>query len=256
MKIKFVCLNLWDGGRLMPDILTFLKEQNADIVALQEVYSGTDPSFPAQYRSLEVLRQELGYPHDSFAPAVLDQVSVGKVDGGNAVLSRWPITAHQVTFFNQPYGERDMADPDRNPKTPRNLQHVQIEADGHKLQVFNLQGVWDLDGDNYSPQRRRMSELIIEAIQGKENVILAGDTNAKTTNPAMRAVEQHLTSVFGDELPSTFNMRRKTNPGYATASVDMVFVSPNIRVTQKSCPDIDISDHLPLVVTLDVPAAE
>lgn len=253
MRIKFVCLNLWDGGRLLPDILTFLKEQDADIVALQEVYNGTDPSFPAQYRSLEVLRKALGYPHDDFAPAVLDKVSVGKVDGGNAVLSKLPIAAHDVVFFNEPYGERDFSDPDRNPKTPRNLQHVQLKTAGKDLHVFNLQGVWDLDGDNYSPQRRRMSEVIIKNITGKQPAILAGDTNAKTTNQAMRAIEKHLTSVFGDELATTFNMRRKDNPGYATASVDMVFISPTIRVISKSCPDIDISDHLPLIVTLEVP---
>lgn len=84
----------------------------------------------------------------------------------------------------------------------------------------------------------------------KPHVILAGDTNAKPTNQAMRNLEKHFVSVFGDELTTTFNMKRKTNPGYATAAVDLMYISPDLEVIQKACLDVDVSDHLPLVVTL------
>jgi endonuclease/exonuclease/phosphatase family metal-dependent hydrolase len=66
----------------------------------------------------------------------------------------------------------------------------------------------------------------------------------------MRQVGQHLTSVFGDSLKTTFNISRKDNPGYATAAVDMMFVSSDIEVIEKACPAVDVSDHLPLVVQL------
>jgi endonuclease/exonuclease/phosphatase family metal-dependent hydrolase len=68
----------------------------------------------------------------------------------------------------------------------------------------------------------------------------------------MKNIEQYLTSVFGNNLKSTFNMRRKDNPGYATAAVDMLFVSPNIRIVNSECSDVDISDHLPVIATLEV----
>lgn len=48
-------------------------------------------------------------------------------------------------------------------------------------------------------------------------------------------------------------MRRKSNPGYATSVVDMIFTSPDIRVVSKSCPDVDLSDHFPLIATLEIP---
>jgi endonuclease/exonuclease/phosphatase family metal-dependent hydrolase len=47
-------------------------------------------------------------------------------------------------------------------------------------------------------------------------------------------------------------MHRKDNPGYATAAVDMLFVSPGIKIIDRQCPDVDISDHLPVVATLEV----
>ncbi|MDB5166523.1 MAG: Endonuclease/exonuclease/phosphatase [Candidatus Saccharibacteria bacterium] len=252
MEIKVVCLNLWEGGNLFKGILQFLKEQDADILLLQEVYAGIDPSFPDNYRSMDVLQRELNYPHSDFAAAMLDRMPEGKVEGGNAVLSKFPILARDVVFFNEPYGERDPFDSAQFPTTPRNLQHVQIDAAGTELNVYNTQGVWDLNGDNFSPQRKRMSEMMIQAVAGKPHVILAGDTNARPTNPAMVAVGEHLDNVFGHELATTFNMRRKSDPGYASSVVDMIFVSHDITVTSKSCPDVDISDHLPLVAELAI----
>ncbi|HWZ66148.1 MAG TPA: endonuclease/exonuclease/phosphatase family protein [Patescibacteria group bacterium] len=254
MKFKFVCLNLWRGGELMDGILDFLAKENADIVVLQEVYDGHDQTLPRQYRSIQVLQDKFHYPYIDFAPTVIDVLPVGKVTSGNAVLSRFQIKGHDVTFFNEPFGERDANDPKTFPITPRNLQHVVLDIPGGEINVFNLQGVWDLDGDNVSEKRRNMSNVIIKAITGKQNVIVAGDTNAKHTNPVMRAIEGHLNSVFGDELTTSFNMHRKDNPGYATAVVDMIYVSKNIVTLEHDCPDVDISDHLPLTAWFEISA--
>jgi len=255
MQLKFITLNLWLGGILQKDILEFLKKEKADVVVLQEVYSSPDTKIPPHNRSLEFL-SELGYPYQDFAPALVDDYPWGKITEGNAVLSRFPIKESNVTFFDKPFDPnraRAAFDPATYPTTPRNLEHVVLDTPAGDVNVFNLQGVWDLNGDNFSPQRQQMSEVIIREIKGKANVILAGDTNAKYTNPAMRAIEEYLTNIFGDSLTTTFNVKRKDNPGYATAVVDMIYVSPTIKVIEKSCPDIDVSDHLPLVTTLQIP---
>jgi endonuclease/exonuclease/phosphatase (EEP) superfamily protein YafD len=192
------------------------------------------------------------YRYYSFAPSDTNNLPEGKIVGGNAVLSKLPIAQTNITFFAYPYRDDYIATPDNWPKRPRNLQHVEILSDAGVLNVFNFHGVWDIDGDNFSEQRRQMSETILKAIDGKQNVILTGDSNAKETNPAMRAIEQYLQSVFGDEWSTSFNMRRKDNLGYASAVVDHMYVSPEIRVVSKSMPDVDISDHLPLVVELEI----
>ena len=111
-----------------------------------------------------------------------------------------------------------------------------------------------MDGDNFSDKRRKMSDVIVNAVKDKQQVILAGDTNAKPTNQAVTAIEAHLHSVFGHELTTSFNMRRKDNLGYATAVVDLMFVSPDIHVFSHECPDVDISDHLPLIAELELGA--
>ena len=58
--------------------------------------------------------------------------------------------------------------------------------------------------------------------------------------------------MFKDELKTTFNMKRKTDPGYAAAVVDMIFISKNIEVISHDCPQVDISDHLPLVCKFNI----
>lgn len=91
----------------MDEILPFLKREDADVVLMQEVYDGHEPSWERKFRTMDVLRAELGYPHEHFAPAFLERTDFGKVEQGNAILSKWPILESQVHFFDQPYGERE-----------------------------------------------------------------------------------------------------------------------------------------------------
>lgn len=250
MTIKFITLNAWHGGTLMAPMLDFLEAQNPDVLVLQEAYNDPRPELEARFRTLESIQTRLHYAASDFAGSFRQIFPNNEIVQGNAVMSRLPIIGRKVTFFDRPFDEHYVDEPQNFPTISRNLQHVTLETLGGELNIFNFQGVWDLDGDNDSPQRQNMVDVILKAIEGKPNVILAGDTNAKPTNPAMRRLEPQLKSVFGTTLTTSFNMRQKTNPGYATATVDMIYVSPNIEVLARECPNVDVSDHLPLVTML------
>jgi len=254
MAIKFICLNIWLGGLLFDEALEFLKQADADVVLLQEVFNSEEPSAERRFRTVEELQKVLGYPHQDFALEFQQIFPFGNVPRGNAILSKFPITESQSHWLTGEYGEyEDILE--NFPKFQHVLQQVTIEANGTKLNVFNFQGVWDLDGERDSPDRLQMSQNILKAIEGKENVVLAGDTNANPNTHTIRNIEAKLTNIYKDELTTSFNLRRKDlekYPGYATAVVDMAFVSPNLKVLDHQCPDIDVSDHLPLIFTLEV----
>jgi endonuclease/exonuclease/phosphatase family metal-dependent hydrolase len=254
MLVKVLSLNLWQGGKLFPAIIDFLKTEKPDILLCQEVYNAPGAR-PENHRSVEVIQQHLAFPYYDFEPMFID-VEEDRVDCGLAVFSKYPVADRHITFFIGEYSERVESNAEAWATSPRMLQHVVLDTPGGQLNVFNMHGVWDLDGDNFSERRRKMRDTLLQAVKGKSNVILAGDSNAKPTNPAMQALEKPLQSVFGAELTSTFNMRRKDNPGYATAAVDLMYVSPSIRVLDKSCPDVDISDHLPITATLVIPEGD
>ncbi len=255
MPIKLVSLNLWIGGVLFDNIVKFLHEQDADIILLQEVLQSSDQTLPVQYRSFDALREKLGFPYGDFVPILTDRFPWGDIPNGHAVLSKYPIASSGVSYFDN-QESADVArlpfDPSSWPVTPRGLQAITVDTPNGELNILNLQGVWDLDGDNVSPQRQKMRDIILAQAADKPHVIIAGDTNAKHTNPVMRDIEGQYDSVFGDSLKTTFNMKRKDNPGYATAVVDMIYISHDLLVTDRACPNVDISDHLPLVATLEI----
>jgi endonuclease/exonuclease/phosphatase family metal-dependent hydrolase len=257
VSLKVISLNLWLGGELFPAIIDFLHREDADVVALQEVYDGKDLKLADKYRSMEVLHDSLGYAYSDFAEAYKQSFVDGpeaKIGHGNAVLSKLPILERSLIYMSDPPDHtidyQDIAE--HWPIFPAPLQHVVLKSEAGPINVFNMHGVWDMDGDNYSPERQRMSDTILKQVSQKPRVILTGDSNAKASNQAMRNLEARLTPVFGRELVSTFNMRQKTNPGYGTAAVDLMYVSSEFKVLSRDCPDVDISDHRPLVVRLAI----
>lgn len=242
MIIKIISLNIWLGGYFQDAAISFLKEHDADIILLQEAFNGKSISLDARHRTVQVLKEQLSLPYEGFVPNFDQQEESAQI--GNAIISRFPIMSSNA------YGSKVASTSEHS--YSYNLQHVILETLEGKVDILNLHGVWDLDGDNFSPLRRDMSDRIIGLTANKRYVILAGDTNAKPTNRAIIAIGEHLKSVFGNKLTTTFNMRHKDNPGYASAAVDMIFVSGTIQVVESSCPEVDISDHLPLVATLKI----
>lgn len=240
MKIKFITLNLWEGGKLMDNIVAFIKAENPDILALQEVYPSTIKVFNVDFPEYKYY----------FAPAWFDQNK--NAERGNAILSKYPLSNSKNIFFDVPY--RSLKDEERDGNysaTPRNLAYSQILFENVKINVFNVHGIWDFKGlDN--ERRLKMSETMVDQIKDKENVILAGDFNCQPNTQTIKNIEKYLKSVFKAELKTTFNMKHKTDRGYATAAVDMIFVSSDIKVLDSYCPDVDVSDHLPLVASLEV----
>lgn len=256
MKIKIISLNIWHGFNL-PAVIAFLQAGAAEVVVLQEVYNSSDPGLADKYRSYEILRERLGYEHAAFAEAYQENLPGIKIPHGNAIFSAFPITSSSVTYLVDPIPDFDYWDKSEHwPILPAPLQQAELATPVGPVNIFNMHGVWDLQGDSYSERRQHMSRSLIAATIDKPNVILAGDSNAKATNQAMHNLEKHLKAVFGSGLKTTFNMRRKDNPGYATAAVDLMYVSPAIEVISANCLDVDISDHLPVVATLQIPRDE
>jgi endonuclease/exonuclease/phosphatase family metal-dependent hydrolase len=255
MRLKFISLNLYEGGLLFENIIEFLKKENPDIIAFQEVNNGIDPKLPNNLRSMQVLSKLLPDYYHFFAPEILLRYSEGKIDIGNAIFSKFPISKEKTIFFSIPYGEYDAVPIDGDfSKQPKNMQCCEVEVDGTTLTICNLHGIWGLDGAD-NDGRLKMSDLIVEQIEEKSRVILAGDFNIKPNTQTIKNIEKHLVNVFKNQLNSTFNLKRKDLkrfPGYATAVVDMIFTSQDLQVLKHSCPNVDVSDHLPLIIEFDI----
>jgi endonuclease/exonuclease/phosphatase family metal-dependent hydrolase len=252
MRIKFVTLNLLEGGIFFDNIERFLTEERPDVMTFQEVYNGADATLEKRFRTMEVLSSIFPSYHASFAAAFND-IDHGGVESGNAILSRFPITSAGHAFFDVPYDpayRKELRNGDYS-HDPQVIQTVQLDAEGKTLHIGNVHGIWNTDG-NDNPRRLAMSKTIVEQMRGKSPAILAGDFNVQPETETIGNIEKHMTNVFKGQLTSTFNMRHKTNPGYATAVVDMVFVSPDVQVVSNHLSEADVSDHKALVCEFEI----
>ena len=251
MIIKFITLNLWQGGLLFESIVEFIRKENPDIIALQEVYDGRSSYLKKHQRTLTVFQEELNYKHFFFSPAFLDERKRDKLPNGNAILSRYPIITGKTIFYDVGFG--NVRTPNLNDFTsiPRSLQQTVIQINNINVHVYNTQGIWGFDGKD-NQRRLKMSQTIVNEIKNKNHVILAGDFNVSPKTKTIQNIKRYLNNVFGNELTTTFNLKRKDKGDYATSVVDMIFVSRDIKVLTRYCPSIDISDHLPLICLLEV----
>ena len=252
MRIKVVSINVYVGGRIWHNLVDFIKSENPDILLLQEVFNGNNKSLPNYYRTYEEFKN-LGFKSSAFEQAFVYEDENGLNPEGNAVFSNFEIISSEMFALNDAGFADSYKDiPENWPHLPRIAQLCKINVSEAEVNLVNVQGVWDLAGDDPSEARQKMISAILEKTNGLNNVIIAGDTNANINNPVLRNLEAVYKPVFGSDLKSTFNMKQKTNPGYATAAVDLMFVSPGIKVVAKEVPQVDISDHLPLVVELEI----
>lgn len=254
MRIKFICLNLWLGGKLFDSILELLEREQPDILAMQEAYDGHNVSWERRLRSMDVINKTGLFTHSSFAPtcnAILDQNIT--VEAGNAVFSRFPILESKTTFFDIPFGEvKNYETPGGDySQTPRNLQQALIQINDASVNVFNTQGVW---GKNILDNDRRLSmcQTISDAVRGKEHVVLAGDFNVVSESKSIAIIENQLTNVFKGKIDGTFNPKQAKKAFSSNAIVDMIFVSRDLKLIESCRPDVDVSDHFPLVVIFEV----
>lgn len=253
MIIKFVTINILHGGILWDNLIEFLHNEKPDILSIQEVHNSHDTSLDKRFRTMDEFVKEFHWlSYSVFEPTMIEKST--QAPWGNAILSKFPIKSHSNYFFgNKGIFEYDFVvhDPDPSAVTEGVLE-AEIDINGRNVFVYSWHGVWDRHG-NDTPARFEMRDVVLNALSGKRSVILAGDTNLVPNTQFVKDIEEKagLTSVFGETLASTFNMLRKEKPGYATAAVDMVFVSRDFRVISKEMPKVDISDHYPLVVTME-----
>lgn len=254
MKIKIVSLNLWNGGKLFGAARDFLLAQQADIYFLQEAYNGRGIEAEERFRTVELLEQAFPDHQSFFAPAYLDvREKEGKIDDGNLLLSRWSLLDQKNVFIDHGYAEFSQDNTTDFSTFPAGFQQAEVEWEGQRVRLFNVHGPVNLNGTEDSERRLKLRDMLLAA--SGPPAIIAGDFNVRPQTQTIKGLEAQFVNVFKDELSTTFNVRRKdlvAFPGYADSVVDMVFASPELQVVKHECPQVDISDHLPLVVELEL----
>lgn len=256
MKLKVISFNLWCGGRLFHRALNFLQQEKADIMLLQEAYDGHGENLGERFRTVELFQQAFPEYSTHFAPMFLDNRGPeGLIENGQLTLSKFPLSEGRTTYFDVPYMEVDHDATTDFTQFPAGIGVTYANTDGRRVKLINNHGPVNFNGTEDDERRLNMRDVLLQEITSEGPVILAGDFNMQPQTQTIGAINLQLQNVFENKnLTTTFNLEQKdivNFPGFATAVVDMMFITPDFKVINTECPQISASDHLPLVANLE-----
>ncbi|MBF9255705.1 endonuclease/exonuclease/phosphatase family protein [Pontibacter sp. 172403-2] len=209
-------------------IANTIRNQNPDIVALQEVDVNTGRSGPVN--QAEAIAEKLGM-HAYFGRAI----DYGGGYYGVAILSKYPLTETTVTHLPEE------ADPKAEDRV---LTTAKITLPGGKAIRFGSTHLDVRSAGNRDQQVRTINDI---AAKEKIPFIVAGDFNATPESSAIAELDKRFTRTCISDCAPTIPVN---NP---TRTIDFIAFtkdSPFQVVSQKVIPETYASDHLPVVVTL------
>lgn len=149
-----------------PAILQILKDTDADIIALQEVWGDGTTNFAAQ------LAHDLGY-HYAYAPGARPN----GVHMGNAILSRWPIAEQEIIALHDPKGAEEM----------RVALYCEIDGPRGKIPVFCTHLHWQFHHSHIrQKQVADLAQFVADHKRGPFPAIVCGDFNADPISEEIR----------------------------------------------------------------------
>jgi len=133
--------------------------------------------------------------------------------------------------------------------------YVQIRFGHGDLYLCNFHGISQPGDKLDNPERLRQSEMLIEFFEGKDGPkIIGGDFNVF---PESKSIQMFLKNGYKN-LIKEYNIATTRNrlawgmypDNKQYYYSDYVFVSPDIKINKFSVPDVEISDHLPLILEI------
>ncbi len=214
----------------LPAIAAVIKQHTPDLVALQEIDKVTKRT--GQVDQLKQLAELTGMFY--FFSKGID------FDGGEygvGILSRFPI--NRGTRYPLPSKAGLEAE-------ARSLAVVHVtmpNGEGLNFASTHL----DLNNEHRMLQIKEINRVIGSK---KADVILAGDLNLTSTTPAMKLLEQYFTRSCTENCAPTIP---QDNP---TEEIDFILLKKGSKmkvISHQVFPNIDASDHLPVMAVYQLP---
>lgn len=218
--LRVLSWNIW-GGKNLDEIIECLKEANADIIALQEVLQDVN----GNNNGAKTIAEALGYHWVFGRTRTLDPdvshllkehgIQTDK-EWGNAVLSKWPISDHEVLFLSE--------------KNQRTAVLAKINIYNTEISVFSTHLV---HAAHPTEVRIAQAEYLLKNIP-KAKAIIGGDFN--DTPESETIVKMETAMKRGEDTTSTNDSRK----------IDYIFTTGDFEILEEGSIASLASDHLPI----------
>lgn len=239
MKIKVVSWNIWQGNRL-DEIISFLKDSNADIIGLQEVVERDGTNTAA------IIANELGLQCVYYRS--IDKTRLG-VPQGNAILSKFSLLNSEVHYLSNVNIYKGTAETE-----PRIAVEVKIKIGFKTLYVLTTHLAYSPEFKSSETRNIQIDNLIRRL--HSTNTILMGDFNSHPDSINISNINRILVNTDNDLSKPTWTIYPFEYEGFKEDSLrhrlDYIFVSKDIKVDAFLVEDSKGSDHLPVSAVLEI----
>ncbi len=253
MNLKVMTWNIW-SGKNWKQIINFVKKNGIDVMGFQEVDNNLERT--GYVNITEKIAQALGYYY-VYSPSIENQ-KTGKVAGGefgNCIISRFPIVESKRYFLIPPEDWDGTAITE-----PRTLLETKISM-GSKIICFMTSHLGYSREFNTSKIKLKQIEKIVEVIQKNKDLptILVGDFNSLPGSQEIGEIKQFLRDVDETNSIKTWTMYAFEYHGWEVPAglnfkIDYIFVSKKIKCKTPIIDNTKISDHIPVIVKLELEA--
>lgn len=234
------------------DIAVYLREENADVVVLNEVDFRT--SWSHNTNQAEFLAREAVYQYWLEQAHYIASIPFVGIRSGNAILSRFPIESAEIIDYPGPYPWRTLVVGHKQGA----LCSIQISP-SRSIQVIPIH--LNPRQENLKVESARILLRVLETTS--DPLILAGDFNSTPAGfPVYEqdaAGDNAMDLLIGpeafhtivpsptDETALTFHTR------YRQKAIDWILGGNGVKVIDMQVPEIRWSDHYPVVAEVRLP---
>lgn len=258
--MKLISLNTWGGKKYQP-LIDFIKQQvnDTDIFCFQEMrntnsrikeFRGSRANLLSEIKSVLPNFQTFYFPVIKGFDDEANQANFDLTQGQAIfVKNSIKVTSKNNYFAYKKNCSQELKKDFSNLPTP--LQYISFKLNNKEFAIFNFHGSPipgnKLDTDKRLMEARKTKDLVDG--QGCAR-ILVGDFNLLPQTQSIRVYEQGMRNLIKE-----FNIektRSNLSPFYGTSKfqkfADYTFVSPDVNITNFQVPDVEISDHLPMIL--------
>lgn len=242
---KLITYNIWHG-KYLERVIDFLREEDADVICLQEVATKGQGVGPKDINIYEIIKSELGYA-GVFAPMVEFDEGGGLYNFGLAILTKGKTLHEETHFYFRDFQRFEEWERNRY-RWPRAVLRADVGLQGERMTVFTTHFLVTPEA-SVTDYQLKAAYRLREYLDQYDNFILCGDMNTPFGTETYELLSEGLVDGSPVDKPTLHpTIHRVGHLGY---HVDYVFLKgEQFEVKESWVPEVDGSDHLPVVVEL------
>lgn len=262
--MKLLNINIGIKINNTKEISKFIKEQNADFVAIQEIVRHLEDSVYEEFKSKSGVESEVGalYPYKFFGPlwvtdafrkeGKIHREFGGYIEQGNEIMAKYPITEATNEHYYKTYS---YALDWTNWQTEDHGRAVVIsehDVNGKKLRILNLHGIWTSDKKGDRRTIEECTYILNRALDKDLPTIITGDFNLAPETESIAVINKSFRNLVSEYNIKSTRPDFKDNIDVGLNVVDYIFVNDKIKVDNFEVINTNVSDHLPLLLDFEL----